>query len=201
MLAGYRGVYFRRHGVCAYTSFTLVGKALRIVVSHALHLWDLDMHDNQSFWRPANVIATWFGVGLLPKAPGTWGSISALPLAWLIVSYGGQLSLAGAAGFLFVIGCLAAESYGGANGNADAPEIVVDEVAGQWLTLAVVPPELFLYFAGFVLFRIADIVKPWPASLVDQKMKSGFGVMLDDVVAAAYASVFLLMGLHIWSFT
>ena len=159
------------------------------------------MHDKQNFWRPANVIATWFGVGLLPKAPGTWGSISALPFAWLIASYGGQLSLAAAAGVVFVIGCLAAQSFGGANGNADAPEIVVDEVAGQWLTLAVVPPELFLYLAGFVLFRIADIVKPWPASLVDRKMKSGFGVMLDDVVAAAYASIFLLMGLHISSFT
>ena len=100
-----------------------------------------------------------------------------------------------------MVGSLAAQSYGQANGNADAPEIVVDEVAGQWLTLAVVPPELFLYLAGFILFRIADIVKPWPASLVDRKMKSGFGVMLDDVVAAVYASVFLLMGLHISSFT
>ena len=159
------------------------------------------MHDKQSFWRPANVVATWFGVGLLPKAPGTWGSISALPLGWLIASFGGQLSLAAAAGTLFVIGCLAAQSYGGANGNADAPEIVVDEVVGQWLTLAVVPPELFLYLAGFVLFRIADIVKPWPASLVDRKLKTGFGVMLDDVVAAAYAAIFLLMGLHISSFT
>lgn len=159
------------------------------------------MYGNQNFWRPANVIATWFGVGLLPKAPGTWGSISALPFAWWIASYGGQLWLAAAAGILFLIGCLAAQSYGSANGNADAPEIVVDEVAGQWLTLAVVPPELFLYLVGFVLFRLADIVKPWPAGIVDRKMKSGFGVMLDDVIAAAYASGFLLMGLHISSFT
>jgi phosphatidylglycerophosphatase A len=159
------------------------------------------MTDDEPFWRPANLIATWFGVGLLPKAPGTWGSLSALPFAWLIASYGGQLWLFVAAGILFAVGCIAAQGYGSANGSADAPEIVVDEVAGQWLTLAVVPPELFLYLAGFILFRIADIVKPWPASLVDRKMKSGFGVMLDDVVAAAYASIFLLMGLHISSFT
>jgi phosphatidylglycerophosphatase A len=159
------------------------------------------MHDNKNFLRPANVVATWFGVGLLPKAPGTCGSISALPFAWLIASYGGQVSLVAAAGILFVVGCMAAQSYGRANGNADASEIVVDEVAGQWLTLAVVPPDLFLYLAGFILFRIADIVKPWPANLVDRKMKSGLGVMLDDIVAAVYASVFLLMGLHISSFT
>ena len=159
------------------------------------------MHNSQKFWRPTNLIVTWFGVGLMPKAPGTWGSIFALPFAWVITSYGGQVLLAAATGLIFVVGCMAAHNYGMENNNADAPEIVVDEVVGQWLTLVLVPPEFFHYFAGFILFRIADIVKPWPANLVDSKMKSGFGVMLDDVIAAIYASIFLLMGLHISSIT
>ena len=69
--------------------------------------------------------------------------------------------------------------------------MVIDEVAGQWLVLVVVPPDLVLYAAGFVLFRIADIVKPWPASWIDRTVKGGLGVMLDDTAAALYAGVAL----------
>ena len=156
------------------------------------------MAHEHSVWRPANAIATWFGVGLLPKAPGTWGSLAALPFAWLIAVYAGQLWLLAAAAVLFATGTAASQAYGRAKGISDSPEIVVDEVAGQWLTLTVVPPDVLLYAVGFVLFRIADIVKPWPASLVDRKMKNGIGVMLDDVVAAIYASVLLLAGLFIF---
>ncbi len=156
------------------------------------------MAHEHSVWRPANAIATWFGVGLLPKAPGTWGSLAALPFAWLIAVYAGQLWLLAAAAVLFATGTAASQAYGRAKGVADSPEIVVDEVAGQWLTLTVVPPDVLLYAVGFVLFRIADIVKPWPASLVDRNMKNGIGVMLDDVVAAIYASVFLLAGLFVF---
>ena len=150
------------------------------------------MAHEDSVWRPANAIATWFGVGLLPKAPGTWGSLAALPFAWLIAVYAGQLWLLAAAAVLFATGTAASQSYGRAKGVADSPEIVVDEVVGQWLTLTVVPPDVLLYALGFVLFRTADIVKPWPASLVDRRMKNGIGVMLDDVVAAIYAAVLLL---------
>ena len=154
------------------------------------------MPHEDSIWRPANALATWFGVGLLPKAPGTWGSLAALPFAWLIAAYAGQLWLLAASAVLIVIGTVASQAYGRTKGVADAPQIVVDEVAGQWLTLTVVPPDLLLYAIGFVLFRLADIVKPWPASLVDRRMKNGFGVMLDDMVAAVYASGTLLVGLN-----
>jgi phosphatidylglycerophosphatase A len=156
------------------------------------------MPDNDSIWHPANVIATWFGVGLLPRAPGTWGSLAALPFAWLIAAYAGQLWLLAASAVLIAIGMVASQIYGRAKGVADAPEIVVDEVAGQWLTLTVVPPDILLYAIGFVLFRIADIFKPWPANLVDRRLKNGFGVMLDDMVAAVYASGLLLIGLYIF---
>ena len=155
------------------------------------------MHDD-SIWRPAKVLATWFGVGLLPKAPGTWGSLAALPFAWLIAAYAGQLWLLAASAVLIVIGTAASQVYGRAKGVADAPEIVVDEVAGQWLTLTVVPPDILLYAIGFILFRIADIVKPWPANLADRRLKNGFGVMLDDMVAAVYASATLLAGLFLF---
>ncbi len=156
------------------------------------------MPDDDSLWWPAKAIATWFGVGLLPKAPGTWGSLAALPFAWLIAAYAGQLWLLAASAVLIAIGTAAAQAYGRAKGVADAPEIVVDEVAGQWLTLTVVPPDLLLYAIGFVLFRIADIAKPWPANLVDRRLKNGFGVMLDDMVVAVYASGTLLVGLLVF---
>jgi phosphatidylglycerophosphatase A len=73
--------------------------------------------------------------------------------------------------------------------------VVIDEVAGQLLTLLVVPPTFINYLIGFVLFRIADIVKPWPANWVDQNIKGGLGIMLDDILAATYAGAGLLIAL------
>ena len=69
----------------------------------------------------------------------------------------------------------------------DPGAIVIDEVAGQWLTLAVAPLDPLAYLLGFVLFRIADVLKPWPASWLDRRVGGAFGVMIDDVAAAAYA--------------
>ena len=78
----------------------------------------------------------------------------------------------------------------------DPKEIVIDEVAGQWLALAVVPPDVLLYALGFLLFRAFDVMKPWPAGLIDRRLKSGLGVMLDDVAAAVYAGACLLLYRH-----
>ena len=72
-------------------------------------------------------------------------------------------------------------------GVHDPGAIVIDEVAGQWLTLAVAPLDPLAYLLGFVLFRIADVLKPWPASWLDRRVGGGFGVMIDDVAAAVYA--------------
>ena len=71
--------------------------------------------------------------------------------------------------------------------------MVIDEVAGQWLTLVVVPPDLFYYGLGFLLFRIFDIVKPWPAGALDRHVKGGLGIMLDDIAAAIYAGACLIL--------
>lgn len=142
-------------------------------------------------WHPAFLLATWFGSGLLPKIPGTWGSAAALPFAWIIASYGSPWPLLAAATVAFAAGTWAAGVYGRHSGIKDASPIVIDEVAGQWLTLAPFAPDATAYLLGFVLFRVADIAKPWPANWADRSLGGGLGVMLDDVFAGAYAALAL----------
>ena len=130
-------------------------------------------------------------------APGTVASALALPLAWLLRTYTGTLGLAIATLALIVIGIWAAGAYERRTGVRDSSAIVVDEVAGQWVALLLVPPTVTLYAVGFVLFRLFDVVKPWPISLLDKRVKGGLGVMLDDIVAGALAAV-LLWNVWIW---
>jgi phosphatidylglycerophosphatase A len=144
---------------------------------------------------PAILIATWFGIGLVKWAPGTFASLAALPLAWILRSYTGPLGLAMAAGALFVVGTWAAARYERRTGTHDSSAIVVDEVVGQWITLLLIPAELTVYALAFVLFRLFDILKPWPISLADRRIGGGFGVMFDDVLAGIVAAVFLW---HVW---
>ncbi len=141
-----------------------------------------------SLTAPGVLLATWFGFGYLPKAPGTWGSAAALPCAWVILLYGGASALLGAAVVVFIIGIWAANDYMARSGVDDPGPVVIDEVAGQWLVLAVVPLDWAWFMAGFALFRLFDVAKPWPVSVMDRKIKGGFGVMIDDVGAAAYAA-------------
>lgn len=143
--------------------------------------------------HPARLLATWFGVGHLPKAPGTWGSLAALPFAWAIVDLGGQFFLLIAATIALVAGIWAASVLERTDGTKDPGHIVIDEVAGQWLTLVPVVPDPLLYGIGFILFRIADILKPWPANWLDRNLSGGAGVMLDDIAAGAYAGVVLYL--------
>lgn len=122
-------------------------------------------------WHPAFLIATWFGAGLLPRVPGTWGSLAALPVAWIIVLAGGWTALAAAAALLFLLGWWASAAYVDALQLDDPGAIVVDEVVGQWLVLLVVPHDILLYLLAFILFRVADIAKPWPARWADRYVK------------------------------
>jgi phosphatidylglycerophosphatase A len=145
------------------------------------------------FRHPAILLGTWFGAGFLPAMPGTWGSLAALPLAWLIAARGGTIGLVIAAAAVFAAGCWASGVICRSVGSQDPGAIVIDEVAAQCLVLAVTPPSLPAYAAGFVLFRIADIVKPWPVNWADRAIHGGFGVMLDDVLAAVYAGLALLL--------
>ena len=144
--------------------------------------------------------ATWFGVGYLPKIPGTWASAAALPPAYLIVLWGGAYWLAISSGIIFVIGVWVSSRTASILEKSDPSEVVIDEIVGQWITLLFVPFSIYVYLAGFFLFRLFDIWKPWPIYLIDGKMKNGLGIMLDDVVAGIYAGTTLWGGCKVYSF-
>lgn len=131
-------------------------------------------------------IATWFGCGTAPVASGTFGSLGALPFAYAIQVTLGSAALFAASLIIFFIGWWASNEYLKAFGGDDPREIVVDEVAGQWLLLSVLYPTFGSYLVGFLLFRLFDVVKPWPVSVADEKIGGGIGVMFDDMLAALY---------------
>lgn len=135
------------------------------------------------------LLATWFGSGLLPKAPGTWGTLAALPFAWVIQAQAGPLALGLATVLVFFVGIGAANKYMAETGTHDPGAIVIDEVAGVWLVLVIVPNDWMLYGLAFLFFRIADIFKPWPACWADKNVHGGLGVMLDDILAGIWAMV------------
>ncbi|HVJ51537.1 MAG TPA: phosphatidylglycerophosphatase A [Aliidongia sp.] len=145
---------------------------------------------------PARLLATWFGVGYATIAPGTWGSLAALPFAALIAWLAGPWALVPAAAVLFLLGCWASDRVSRESRASDPQYVVVDEVVGQWLTLAVAPLDPLAYGLGFLLFRIADILKPWPAGWADREVKGGLGIMLDDVLAAIYSAGLLWLAVH-----
>lgn len=155
---------------------------------------------NRPKTRLASIIATWFGSGLSPKAPGTVGSLASLPFAWMLLTYIGATALLIATILVSVLGIWASNVYmANIGGNHDPGEIVVDEVAGQWLTLAPVAiasapfgPDWLSYVLAFVFFRLFDIWKPWPIRLADKRIEGGFGVMLDDILAGLIAGVFVI---------
>ena len=122
----------------------------------------------------ARLIASWFGSGLLPGAPGTWGSLAALPFAWLIVLYAGKWPLLAAAIIVFFIGWAASHFAIRDQSDNDPGWIVIDEVAAQWLTLVALPLNIFAYAIGFALFRLFDIWKPWPIRQVERRCGGGF---------------------------
>lgn len=146
---------------------------------------------------PALLLASGLGSGLSPVAPGTAGSLLTLPLAWFLLPLGPGAVLGVSAALLF-IGAWASTRAGAAWGKVDHGAIVIDEVVGQLITLALplfILPELaddyWLFMLGFALFRLFDIVKPWPARYFDLHCKNGWGVMLDDVVAGLMAGIVL----------
>lgn len=149
--------------------------------------------DALSPWHPAALIATAGGIGHLPKAPGTWASLAALPLAWLLDGLAGRGAIVAAGIVIALVGIWAGQIYVDHHRTQDPGEVVVDEVAAQLLVLAALPLSLLTTIAGFALFRLFDIWKPWPVSWADQKVKGGVGIMLDDLLAAAYAVLALLV--------
>jgi phosphatidylglycerophosphatase A len=147
----------------------------------------LPVPEGTTFTTPFVLIATWFGAGLVRPAPGTMGSLAAIPFGYAITLLSGQIGLAVAAVFLLVIGTIASDRYGKKSGTVDDQSIVVDEVVGLWIAAIPAGENLLLWALAFLLFRIFDIWKPWPASFFDNRSKGGFDVMMDDVVAGVYA--------------
>ena len=143
------------------------------------------------FWHPAALIATWGGSGLLPRAPGTWGSLFTLPFAWVIASHYGSEGLLAAVAVTLLAGLWSSACYLRTSTNKDPGTIVIDETAGQFLALAFVPVDVWWYLAGFILFRTADILKPWPASWADRTIPGAWGIMTDDIFAALYPMALL----------
>lgn len=144
--------------------------------------------------NPAMIVATWFGCGLAPKAPGTVGSLGALPVAWIILSYWGWPWLAVAAVAATVIGIVATAAVLRRSAVKDPSFVVIDEVAGQWTALLPAGLDPILFAVGFVAFRLFDIWKPWPVSWADRKVPGAVGVMLDDLIAGGFAAA-LVYGL------
>ncbi|WP_417463647.1 phosphatidylglycerophosphatase A [Kordiimonas sp.] len=138
------------------------------------------------FW-----LVTGLGVGMLRPAPGTWGSLFGLFLGYgLLKLQPDAITLVVLVACLTVVSSLAINKIEARIGIHDAPEIIIDEVAGQWLALVPVTmfePSLTLYVLAFLLFRFFDIIKPWPIGWLDKKVAGGFGVMVDDLVAGILA--------------
>jgi len=144
--------------------------------------------------NPAMFIATGCGIGLLRPAPGSWASLAALPFGWLMMMGFGPAGPLAAAAVAFVAGCWASARVAKASGVFDPGFVVIDEIAAQWLILAATPLDWRFYLAAFLLFRLFDIWKPFPADWLDRTVKGGFGIMLDDVAAAIYVLILIAIG-------
>lgn len=147
--------------------------------------------DRVAYW-----LATWFGCGLVPRAPGTAGSIGAIPLYLALRSQGAMAVAVGAVVATFV-GVWAATAVARSTGLKDPQIVVIDEVAGMLVTMSpaavlATPPGMPMWpslLAGFVLFRICDQFKPWPARWAERSLPLGWGIVLDDVFAGVWAAI------------
>jgi phosphatidylglycerophosphatase A len=144
----------------------------------------------------ARVVATAFGSGYAPVAPGTAGSAIGLLLFWPMAAWRWPWQV-GACLALLVVGAFAATRVAERVGLKDPGLVVVDEVVGQWVTLAALPFTPATAVAGFLLFRAMDILKPWPARDLE-RLPGGWGIMSDDVAAGVYAHLALHAGLLVW---
>ena len=144
-----------------------------------------------AFSHPAHAIGLGFGAGLAPAAPGTVGTLVAWPIGWYL---GGVLApsvLVAALAAAFLAGIWACELTGRHLGASDHASMVWDEIVAFLIILAILPRDLAWQAAGFVLFRAFDIGKPPPIDWFDRRLRGGFGVMFDDLLAAGYTLVCL----------
>ena len=133
-----------------------------------------------------------FGIGFIPIASGTFGSLAGLLIGYILYLINFNLFFI-IIPLLFVLGIIASNTYQKQTGEKDSSIIVIDEVVGQLIAMIFVVDNLTLVLCSFIIFRIFDIFKPWPASYADKKMDGGLGVMLDDVFAGIYAAILIYL--------
>lgn len=149
--------------------------------------------------RAAFLLGTGFGSGYSPVAPGTAGSAVGLVAYWGLLLLPSPVAF-GIMGAVLVLGTAAAHHVARSTGREDPGLVVVDEVAGQWVSLLFLPFTPVVTLAAFFLFRVMDIVKPWPARDLE-KLDGGLGIMADDLMAGVYANLLLRVALAVWPVT
>ncbi|MDR2710511.1 MAG: phosphatidylglycerophosphatase A [Burkholderiales bacterium] len=150
------------------------------------------------FKHPAHFIALGFGSGLLPGMPGTWGTLPAVPIALLLHALHNDALYLIATVLLIAVGTWAAQIAGKRLNEPDHSGIVIDEIAAFVLLLFFTDFSWQQIVLAFVLFRFFDILKPPPIRYFDTRMKNGFGVMLDDLLAIVYALIAMIAVLRLW---
>ena len=135
--------------------------------------------------KPSHLFATWFGVGLIRPAPGTWGSLAAL-LLWYFAEFL-HSSIYIILPIFILFSWLICSQASQDSDSKDHSAIVIDEVAGMLVALSFVSHEIIIYLWAFLLFRLFDIWKPWPISLADKNVEGGLGILLDDLIAGLFA--------------
>jgi phosphatidylglycerophosphatase A len=135
---------------------------------------------------PYYFFAFGFGSGLAPKAPGTFGTLAAIPLYWLIQDLSWPIYVSWLI-VTFALGVYWCDLAAKKLGVHDHGGIVWDEFVGYWITMFLAPKHWLYVLLGFVLFRFFDILKPWPINWLDRKIGGGFGIMVDDALAGVYA--------------
>ena len=142
---------------------------------------------------PILFLAFGFGSGLAKKAPGTCGTLAAVPLYWALAQFDNALIYSSVTLLVTLLGIAICGVAANKLGEHDFGGIVWDEIAGYLITLWWVPFSWSMLVVGFVLFRIFDILKPWPIKWIDAKVQGGLGIMLDDVLAAVFAGALLVV--------
>jgi phosphatidylglycerophosphatase A len=142
--------------------------------------------------QPVHLLAFGFGAGLMPRAPGTFGTLIAVPIVAAVMQLGFQAHLLFAA-VAAVVGIWICGESARRLGVHDHSGIVWDEIVGFTVTMLAAPAKWYWLAAGFVLFRFFDIVKPWPIREADHRLSGGFGIMLDDVLAGIFSAAVLFV--------
>jgi len=146
--------------------------------------------------RPVCFLGLGFGSGLAPKAPGTFGTIAAIPIYLLVQNLSLMLYITLTV-MAFIVGIWICQQSADWLGKEDPSAVVWDEIVGYLVTMTAAPQGWQWIVLGFVLFRIFDILKPWPISLADKELHGGFGIMLDDVIAGIFAALLLQLIYHL----